>query len=382
MLFGRLHGGELGAALAPVMEPKLGRPWPRPHPHDSPTTTLRPVWAILNLPNIPSLSSSPVVSSLVGTAKGGKTGSLISPTHSTSSSDFHTPALCKRTFSPHQRPGAARGPQGPALLGVQGYRGTKSQGLSAKGRGRKRQTASARQPHGLKCGSGAKVRRDSAPRPGEQKCPVSARPRADHRGAFSGEKMSPVRAPKGREEATSSAGRSLLPAGKTHGGAGAESAESGVGASPGDGGALGPQTKIKVTDRRAGSRVEPEAGRAARMRATRPRQTLGTRTELPELQRAGKPGLAMPRGRQAGARQRTPQAPAGLGRGRLGAAAHRSRSRRRRQGRKTGRKGTEARLEASAPSAPARKSRGHGSEGGSFGSRNRPRDWTYSEEQQ
>lgn len=155
-----------------------------------------------------------------------------------------------------------------------------------------------------------------------------------------------------------------------------------MGASPGDGGALGPQTKIKVTDRRAGSRVEPEAGRAARMRATRPRQTLGTRTELPELQRAGKPGLAMPRGRQAGARQRTPQAPAGLGRGRLGAAAHRSRSRRRRQGRKTGRKGTEARLEASAPSAPARKSRGHGSEGGSFGSRNRPRDWTYSEEQQ
>lgn len=214
MLFGRLHGGELGAALAPVMEPKLGRPWPRPHPHDSPTTTLRPVWAILNLPNVPSLSSSPVVSSLVGTAKGGKTGSLISPTHSTSSSDFHTPALCKRTFSPHQRPGAARGPQGPALLGVQGYRGTKSQGLSAKGRGRKRQTASARQPHGLKCGSGAKVRRDSAPRPREQKCPVSARPRADHRGAFSGEKTSPVRAPKSREEATSSAGRSSCQQGR------------------------------------------------------------------------------------------------------------------------------------------------------------------------
>lgn len=93
--------GELGTALAPVMEPNSSCPgWPNP-PHPPPCPPWP--WRFRISQNVPSLSS------LLGDVKpgttkkeGGKVGALSLLRTQPLPPALTQPALCKRTFSPHQ----------------------------------------------------------------------------------------------------------------------------------------------------------------------------------------------------------------------------------------------------------------------------------------
>lgn len=96
--------GELGTALAPVMEPSSSCPaWPNP---PSPPFIAPVALAIQNFQNVPSLSFSLLGDVNPGTTKkeGGKAGALSLLRTQPLPPAPTRPALCKRTFSPHHSP--------------------------------------------------------------------------------------------------------------------------------------------------------------------------------------------------------------------------------------------------------------------------------------
>lgn len=189
--------GELGTALAPVMKPSFSNPTAQTRLCPPPAPFCAPVaLEIRNFQNVPSVSSSLLGDVKPGTTKkeGGKAGALSLLRTQPLPPAPTRPALCKRTFSPHHSPSAAR-PQGLAQLGAPRREARGGRGASGPAEaGKRKGNCKAVAQHKIQQQSKGQTARNRLAKEREQKCPVPGQPRADHRrGRQKGRKPSPSR---------------------------------------------------------------------------------------------------------------------------------------------------------------------------------------------